>query len=110
MVGVTRILTITLFALMLAGCADGYDKSAGINDCKPADHPAALFGANLSANNSLGGIPGRDLPIGSGRFFPNDTSTHTCVPDGDNKGKEPQTGDLQKIGATRSSGIESQPV
>ena len=108
MAGMTRILTITLFALMLAGCADGYDKSAGIHDCKPADNPAALFGANLSANNSLGGIPGRDLPIGSGRFFPNGTST--CVPDGDNKGKEPQTGDLQKIGTTRSSGIESHPV
>jgi len=106
----TRILTFTLFALMLAGCADGYHKSAGINDCKPADHPAALFGANLSANNSLGGLPGRDLPIGSGRLLPNDISTRKCVPDGDDKGKEPLTGDLQKIGATHPFGIKPRPA
>jgi len=110
-----RILSITLSALMLASCADSRDRSAGITDCKPAasaDHPApnALFGNNLSSNNSLGGLPGRDLPIGSSRHLPHDTSAHKCLPDSDNNGKEPQTGDLQKIGEARSLGIKSRPV
>jgi hypothetical protein len=111
----TRTLTITFSTLLLAGCANNYNKSAGLNDCKlvaSADHPVshAVFGTTLSTNNSLGGLPGRDLAIGSGRFFSNDTSTHECAPDADNKGKDPQTGDLQKIGAVRSSGIEPRPV
>jgi hypothetical protein len=110
-----HILIVTFSTLMLTGCADSYDKSADINECKPvapANHPVshALYGTTLSDNNSLGGIPGRDLPIGSGRFFPNDTSEYKCVHNEDNKGSEPQTHDLQKLGATRSFRIGFRPV
>jgi len=106
----TRILTITLCALMLAGCADGHDKAAGINDCKrPASADPPLSRVDLSDINNAGhnfdGVPGRNVPGGGREPLPHDTSA--CVHNQDNKGNDPQTQNLQKIGAALLSGIES---
>ena len=109
----TRILTITLAALMLAGCAGGYDKSAGINDCKRAalaDRPVyhTGIGVSNSVQSSFEGIPGRDLPNGRSERLPYGPSANSCVHNEDNQGK-PLAVDLQKIGAARLSANQSRP-
>ncbi|HET7083850.1 MAG TPA: hypothetical protein VFI23_03705 [Rhizomicrobium sp.] len=110
----TRVLPIALSALMLAGCADGYDKSAGIDDCKgaaPADRLNNQL--SLSDTNTIGhnfaGIQSRNLPGGSGRLA-HGTGTAKCAHNEDNKGIEPKNLDLQKIGAARLSAIQSRPA
>jgi hypothetical protein len=105
-----HILTVTFSALMLAGCADGYDRSAGINDCKPAASAAhSVSHTDSSAWGTfslpIDGIPG-ELPPGSNRTFSHGASANECVRTEDNKGGKPKTLDLQKLGAARSFGIE----
>src|SRR5256885_6346336 len=82
--GMRDILTVTFSALMLAGCADGYDKSADINDCKraiSADRPISHIDIELSSSfgSSVAGIPGRDLPRGGSEPLPPGISTKNCV-------------------------------
>jgi hypothetical protein len=89
------VLTIAVSALALAGCAEGYDRSADGNACNrlaPADRQAQW---NLVTPGvaSLGiDMPGKRKPGG------NAPNTAKCVhPDG-NKTNAPQIHDLQKIG------------
>jgi len=106
-----RILTITLSVLTLAGCAGGYDKSAAAKGCKPLDHASYTlhFSNDNESSTPLANVPTNYL-FSSNKHQPPDISAYKCVPDEDNKGQEPQSGDLQKIGAAHPSGIESRPT
>ena len=96
-------LTIALSALMLAGCAEGYDKSADINDCKlAASANRANYDVNLgsgySFESSIAGIPGQGVPGGTSDRIPHDISAPKCIHSQDSNGAKPKTIDLQKIG------------
>jgi hypothetical protein len=112
--GMGRILIITLSLCMLASCAGGHDKSAGINDCKraaSAERPVyhGDIGISSSVQSSFDGIPGRDIPNGRSELLPSGTSANSCVHNEDKPGK-PLTTDLQKIGAALPSANEARPV
>lgn len=104
-----HILTVTFSALMLAGCADGYDKSSSANGCKPLGHPPSYLFYNFGSGGLLDGVPSRDL-FAEKKPHDGDGSANKCVHGDGNEGREPHTTDLQKIGAARSFGIQSRSV
>jgi hypothetical protein len=105
-----HILAVTFSALMLAGCADGYDKSAVANGCNRPGREISYPMMNIwSLGSVVADVPNRDL-FSSNKPHGDDASANECVHKEDNKGNEPKTTDLQKIGATRPFGIKSRPV
>ena len=91
----TQLLTLTVTALVLAGCADGYDKSADTNACErsaPPDQQATWRMVEPSVVSL-----GMDMPSKKKA-----TNTAVCGHNGGNGGNAPKIHDLQKIGAARS--------
>jgi len=89
------VLTIAVSALALAGCAEGYDRSADSNAC----NPPAPADRQAQWNLVTPGVAslGIDMP-GKRKIGDHATNTAKCVrPDG-NKTNAPQIHDLQKIG------------
>lgn len=95
------ILSIAACALVLAGCADVYDKAAEAPACmRGAEKSPALqvSGSGLEMSGGLV-IPGRYLS-GSGKLDANWGSSSDCVRQQNNETKSPKSYDLQKIGMT----------
>ena len=96
------ILSIAACALMLAGCADVYEKSAETPACNRlvrADHAMALqtSGPGLAIGGFV--IPGRDLG-GSGKLDIDWGNSPGCIRQENNGTKSPKLYDLRKIGMT----------
>ena len=86
----TRVLTVVFSALMLAGCADGYDKAAVANVCKRQD--TGIYYPFMSSW-SMGNL-GADVPSKN----PGNEDGAGCLHKEDSKAAKPQTIDLQKTG------------
>jgi hypothetical protein len=99
---VSRILTI-ISATMLAGCASGYDKSAN-SSCKAPPDQQAQWEMVAPGIMSLGMDLQTKKRLGVDNSNRKAASTVACYNE-DNKGNEPQTLDLQKIGATLSRDV-----
>jgi hypothetical protein len=93
------LLTITVSALALAGCADDFDKSANTNCARPADKQAQW---DLVAPGVVS--LGMDMPTKKRLGIANSNQVAmnmtACVHNEDNKENKPQIQDLQKIGAS----------
>ena len=103
-----HILMVTFLALMLAGCADGYDKSANSN-CRHLAPPdrQAQWELVTPGVMSLGMDVQTKKRLGVDSSNRNAANKVTCVRNEDKREDGPQTHDLQKIGAALSSGIKS---
>lgn len=94
------ILSIAASALMLAGCADVYDKTAEAPTCKrlaAADHairPMSSAGLVMSGGFV---IPSRDLG-GSGKLDMEWVNLPGCIRQENNERNSPKLYDLHKIG------------
>ena len=101
------ILPLTISGLVLAGCADDYDKSAYSN-CKHLAPPdqQAQWELVTPGVMSLGMDVQTKKRLGVDSSNRNVANKVTCVHNEDNRENGPQI-DLQKIGAALSSGIES---
>jgi PBP1b-binding outer membrane lipoprotein LpoB len=91
----SRIMTITLSALMLAGCAGNYDKLADANVCEPS-MPASQSVASQFFPSSALAVPTRSL-LGSGKTDSDDTITYACIDATNNKTNAPKVPNLHKI-------------
>ena len=95
-----KAILSTVSTLMLAGCAEVYDRTAAAPACErpAADRSPALQVTGSGFANTGGlAVPGRYLG-GSGKLdkdWPNSTS---CIRQEDNKTKPPKLYDLRKIG------------
>ena len=95
------VLSVGAFALMLAGCADGYDKSAANLTCKRLvreDRPIAvpMSGPGLVMGDRYV-IPGRDLG-GSGKLDKDWPNSASCIPQKGSGAKSPKLYDWHRIG------------
>ena len=101
----SRILPITVSALLLAGCADGYDKSAD-SSCRRLAPPDQQARWELVAPGIMS--LGMDRPTKKRLGIANSnqvaTGATTCLRNEDNKEHKPQIQDLQKIGRLHGSG------
>jgi hypothetical protein len=99
------ILPIIVSVLVLAGCADDYEKSADAN-CRRAPDKQAKWEIVGPGVVSLG----MDMPTKKrlGIANPNQVATDatTCVRNDNNKENKPQSHDLQKIGVALPPGID----
>ena len=95
---VRLILSVAACALVLAGCASAYDKSAEASACKRgADRASApqVSGPGFVMTGGLV-IPGRDLG-GSGKLD-KDWGNFPCIREEQNGTNPPKSYDLHKIG------------
>ena len=99
------ILPIFVSVLVMAGCADDYDKSAGADCSRPPDKQAKweLVGPGVV---SLG----MDMPTKKRLGIANSnqvaTDATTCVRNENNRENKPRSHDLQKIGVALSPGTD----
>jgi hypothetical protein len=105
---VSAIVSAIVSALALAGCADGYDKSAD-TDCRHSTPPDRQARWELVTPGVVS--LGMDTPTKKllGLASPNQVDVYraACLRNQDNKGNGPQIHDLQKIGSILSPGLES---
>ncbi len=96
-----RILSIAASALVLAGCANGYDKSAQAPACKQLAEAARSPALQVSGPGFVmsGGflIPGRNLG-GSGKLDMDWPNSPGCIREVPEKTPSPKHYDLNKIG------------
>lgn len=101
----SRFLPIAVSALVLAGCADGYDKSADSN-CGHLASPNQQARWELVAPGIMS--LGMDTPtkkrLGIASSNQVATGATTCLRNDDNRQHKPQIQDLQKIGRSRGPG------
>jgi hypothetical protein len=93
------ILSVAAFALVLAGCAGAYDKSAAAPACKSgADHAAALrmFGPGVMMGDGHV-IPARNLNAG-GKLDAERANSTDCIRQEHDEEKSPKSYDFHKIG------------
>jgi hypothetical protein len=95
-----HILTVTFSALTLAGCANGYDKSAGIDDCKSLARPDQQSGWRFITPGvwSTGPVNPGEFRFGGGSHKHYPVNMAGCVHDEKNRGDPPQIHNPQKIG------------
>jgi hypothetical protein len=89
------LLTITVTALALAGCAGSYDKQADANVCEPSLPPNGVVTNQFFPFSGLN-VPARHL-LGSGKTDPDDTMTYACIDPKGNKMNAPEVPNLHKI-------------
>jgi hypothetical protein len=89
------LLTITVTALALAGCAGNYDKAADANVCEPSTPASQGVTSQLFPSSRLT-VPARSL-LGSGKLDNDDTMTYACIDPKGNRTNAPQVPNLHKI-------------
>ena len=97
-----HILTVTFSALMLAGCAETYDRSAGSDCTRPPDRQA---GWQLVTPGvwSTGVMQPEEYRFGAGSHKGHAMNTAACFHNDDGKAGKPESRDLQRIGAAAVS-------
>jgi len=95
------LLTITVTALALAGCAGNYDKEADANMCEPSTPASQGVTSQLFPSSRLA-VPARSL-LGSGKLDSDDTMTWACVDPRGDKTNAPEVPNPHKIKLPRLS-------
>jgi len=95
------LLTITVTALALAGCAGNYDKEADANVCETSTPASQGVTSQLFPSSRLA-VPARSL-LGGGKLDSDDTMTWACADPRGDKTNAPEVPNPHKIKLPRLS-------
>lgn len=90
-----HLLTITAASLLLAGCAENYDKQADAHLCESSMPASTGVSSQFFPFSGLT-VPARSL-LNGGKLDLDDTMTYACVDATKNKTNAPRVPNLHKI-------------